>query len=217
MTLIGYWPLDEESGSTAKDYSSNSNDGTINGAEPDAGNGFLARPSMSFNRSNNDEVDTGLRTISAPFTVSCWIKPSDTDRGEFFGNRDGGGDYDTYIGHSNANAGELYFTIDQGSSMSTSGGLISSDTWQHVTAISTSSSMKIFIDGVQEASTSGGASSGDSGANHLIGNRPDDPSFAFDGEIADFRIYGHALTQQEIQYLYSVGSRGLHVSDRRSL
>ena len=71
MTLKAYWPLDESSGTTANDYSRNGNDGSINGANPNGGNGFLGRPSMSFNRNNNDEVDTGIRTVSGPLTISC--------------------------------------------------------------------------------------------------------------------------------------------------
>ena len=217
MTLIAYWPLDETSGSTVTDYSGNNNDGSINGATPNGGNGFIGRPSMSFNRSNNDEVDTGIRTVSAPLTLSCWIKPYDTNRGEFFGNRNGGGSYDTYLGHSNSNAGEVYFTIDQATNVTTASGTVSADNWHHVVAISTPNSMKLIIDGNLEASAGNGASLGDSGYNHLIGNRPDNPSFAFDGEITDFRIYSHELTDQEIQYLYSVGKRGLHVSNKRTL
>ena len=41
--------------------------------------------------------------------------------------------------------------------------------------------------------------------------------FNFEGNIQHVRIYDHALTQQEINYLYQVGSRGIHTSDKRTL
>jgi hypothetical protein len=171
---------------------------------------------MSFDRSNNDEVDTGIRTISQPFSISCWIRPSDTNRGEFFGNRDGGGSYDTYLGHSNDTAGEVYFTLDQGSGVRRAGELVNSGKWHHIVAVSSPQNMIIYLDGVERASGGSGVDADDSGAPHLIGNRPDDPSFAFDGDIAEFRIYSRKLAPQEVQYLYSVSQRGRQVSSGKS-
>jgi hypothetical protein len=216
LVLKAYWPLNENSGSTAYDHSLNENHGTINGAEAGAGASFLEGNTMSFDRSNNDEVDTGLRTISRPFSISCWIRPSDTNRGEFFGNRDSGGSYDTYLGHSNDSSGEVYFALDQGSNVSTSGGLVSASSWHHIVAVSSPDAMIIYVDGFKRASGGSGSDAGDSGAPHLIGNRPDDPSFAFDGDIAEFRIYSRKLTPQEVQYLYNVSKRGRQVSSGKS-
>ena len=82
MTLIGYWPFNESSGSTAYDYSGNSHHGTIyDGSDstvPGA-NGILGQNAYNFD-GNNDYIsigDTPILNPSSDMTVSIWIRASE--------------------------------------------------------------------------------------------------------------------------------------------
>lgn len=44
-----------------------------------------------------------------------------------------------------------------------------------------------------------------------------DDHWGFEGKIQEVRVYNHALTSQEVQYLYSVSERGLYTSDMWAL
>jgi hypothetical protein len=78
-SLVGYWPFDEGSGTIAKDYSGNGNDGTLcNGSTcgvqgPTWTTGKVGG-ALSFD-GVDDYVDTSL-IFNSPsyFTVAAWVK-----------------------------------------------------------------------------------------------------------------------------------------------
>jgi hypothetical protein len=74
MVLLSYWPLNETSGSTAKDVRGN-NDGTINGATMGA-NGILGNTAYDFD-GDNDYVS--IYHPTRPFTVACWANSDVAD------------------------------------------------------------------------------------------------------------------------------------------
>jgi Concanavalin A-like lectin/glucanases superfamily/NHL repeat len=79
-TLVGYWPLDEGSGTTTADLSGNNNTGTLIGASWTTGK---VNNALSFNGTNN-YVNVGtpspaaLQLGTSSFTVSAWFKTSNS-------------------------------------------------------------------------------------------------------------------------------------------
>jgi prepilin-type N-terminal cleavage/methylation domain-containing protein len=79
--LIGYWPMDEGSGSSTIDVSGNGNNGTWSGT-PSGSNstyyiaGKVGAYAADFNGSN-DFVSVGSSTLLSPssFTISLWVNP----------------------------------------------------------------------------------------------------------------------------------------------
>lgn len=74
-SLVGYWKLDENAGSTAEDSFAD-NDGTVTGADWSSGKYGYA---LSFD-GDNDYVDLGNDDsldfgAADPFSISAWIKP----------------------------------------------------------------------------------------------------------------------------------------------
>lgn len=78
MTLVGYWPLNEEDGDTAFDHSGNENHGDVEGEPVLNDNGILAQGCFNFAEGSGsyggvrvpgDESHNVSRAVSA----SAWI------------------------------------------------------------------------------------------------------------------------------------------------
>lgn len=77
--LVAIYPLDEDSGSTAYDYSGNALDGTINGATVGQAGGVVNTSRYSFD-GTDDYVDLGSPSalqLTDDFTIAGWVEVSD--------------------------------------------------------------------------------------------------------------------------------------------
>ncbi len=82
LTLAGYWPLDDASGTTTADLSSNGDTGTITGT-PSWTSGQV-NGALSFDGSTNYVsmgTPTALKLGSSSFTVMSWFKTTQTTMG----------------------------------------------------------------------------------------------------------------------------------------
>ncbi|WP_414838186.1 LamG domain-containing protein [Candidatus Nanosalina sp. VS9-1] len=219
MVLKAYWPLDETSGSTAYD-ARNSNNGSLNGGVTQNVSGLFGSGAYSFD-GTDDYVDAGSNSDIEPSTVSisAWIKTSGGH----------GGTYPRYAGNNwsfagyniQPSSGSVAMEIGDGSSsntLSASTG-IEDGSWHQVTATyrGTDNSWAIYVDAVQENSGTSSYSLAYGGNPFIIGANPSKSDGFANADICNIRIYDHVLTEQEVSYLYSVGQRGLHTSDIRTL
>lgn len=218
MVLKAYWPLDEASGSTAYDVRGNNN-GTLNGGVTQGANGILGETAYSFDGSD-DYVSVNFDIPIDSFSFAFWFSPPENWSA-------GTGREDFYYGSSNTSARPhitfdragngkigLFVTLDGTSydDVKTSTSNWDKDTWYLISFTWDGTEFKIFVDGKLENTIEhSGTHKNQSGFN--LASADGDKI----GKLQHFRIYNHALTQQEIQYLYQVGSRGLHTSDRRTL
>ncbi len=204
--LIGYWPMDKGSGSTAADISVNGNDGSINGAAWTTGkfgNG------LDFNGSStyvNCGTSGDLRPSEA-LTVSAWVKP------DSFGN---------YAGiaaniHDTSSTESGYILMTRNSSFGAgvcgsdgvisyfNGGAYSTGAWYHVMFTNDGSTTRLYVNGALVSSV---------GENTPIDYSPtstfeigryndDDEDYWFDGIIDEVVVWDRALDQAEITYLYN--------------
>lgn len=218
MVLKAYWPLDEESGDTAYDVRG-SNNGSIGNNPVLGAEGVLGTSSYDFS-GNSGKVDVGKGLVSASdnFTVCFWIYPTDNSvsdqrifdmRGDvkFIPNinRSGGGQLGVWI---NGNENQMQ-ALPEGQ-------------WSQIvcTYDSTNNNVSVYRNASMLAALDADIGSGSEDALMWSGNANYDGGAGdtpIEGRLSQCRLYNHALTQQEIQYLYQVGSRGLHTSDRRTL
>ena len=74
--LVGYWPLDEATGTTAPDHSGNGNAGTLtNGPAWAAGKVANALDFDGVNDHTSVSDDDSLDIISNELTISAWVFP----------------------------------------------------------------------------------------------------------------------------------------------
>lgn len=77
VDLVGYWPLHEDSGSTANDFSGNNNDGTING--PAVGvTGPLGTTGYSYDGVDDIVSVPGLFNDGESFSIAAVVKRTDS-------------------------------------------------------------------------------------------------------------------------------------------
>ena len=211
--LVGYWKLDETSGTTAADSSGYGNDGTHTNSptisETVAPTRFTNGRSLEFDGSN-DYVDGGsdsILDITDELTMSAWVNP---DAFVQFGpavwrlKTTSPFTWAQYrLGYGNsANEWGVTFNDTGGTWRDHWAGSLSTDTWTHIVGVVKSNDyVKIYADGVLIQEWTGlsyGLPSGTGPVN--IGRQQENNSY-FDGNIDDVRIYNRALSQYEISAL----------------
>lgn len=204
---VGFWKLDDNSGTSANDSSGNDNTLTL---EPSAswsagrfgpgwdGNGanFMSRP---------DDADFDFAAAN-DFAISLWFKSdSATNPGanEYLIDKETGTGYAIYI----TTGGLVTFGIDSDSIWTPADTAASSadvydGTWHHVEAVKTGTTrIDIYVDGVLVGSDTSLLATGDlSNADSLTVGDQDaiDDGDEFFGNIDDVRIYNYARTPAQI-------------------
>lgn len=208
--LVGYWKLDEPSGS-AIDSSGIGNTGTIVGAVTAPGKHGTA---IQFSGTNDRVTIPDATSINAAtdLTVSAWINPSALLSASSH-------EYNELVnkGTYNSKGYLLYFGKAGGLlnfQWSWSGGTSSvvsqnftyaANTWYHITATLNNTSGKIYINGVlNNAGAVTTPMSSSSGVQMVIGNDSAGTyGGQFPGTIDEVRVYNRALSESEVRALYS--------------
>ena len=203
---VGYWNLDEKSGTTASDISGNGNTGTWNGS----GNHFVSGKvggAGNFNGSSDYITSADATNLnSSSVTVEAWVKFTVID-----------GVYRTIAGKWQPGVKEQYLIqIDSdnkigwwtGNSSSGAGGRLASSTtpvsgrWYHIAATITGTTKSIYLNGVLDNSTtSGNALSGTSDIDFGIGSKKSGGGSYyefFNGQIDDVKVYNYARSAKQI-------------------
>ncbi len=200
--LVGYWPFDEGTGSTAYDFSGYGNTGGI--VNPTWVTGKIGG-ALYFNGLNHyvGVTDSINLNISSTITLSCWVKLASF----------AGASIQGILSKDNPGIGEGYglysFNSDIGSSVRIGStwvnlySTVSLDTWYFFAVTYDGVTLKCYINGVVVASTSISGSISLNNDPLYIGTfySPSVDNF-FNGTIDDARVYSRALTQSDITQLY---------------
>lgn len=240
MTLIGYWPLNETSGSTAYDHSGDENHGTINDGGDSTltgATGLLGQNCYVFDGSNdyvNLQSNSFLGGVR-DFTFSAWVyleslgsldNPYDGglsgDNGTIILSKVGSEDDSIALGVNKNSDIFAHFDDNSGGKTQIAGGNVSTSEWIHVVVRRNlnKSKAEIIIDNSTVASSSNPSTALNDTTNPVeiggISGRGNGPNGFFDGRIAEMRIYDHPLTDSEIHYLYQVSQRGRQVTSSKT-
>jgi len=209
---IIYLAMHEDSGTTVNDFSANSQNGTASGATPgtagpvgttawsfDGGNDYIQVPSFAG-------MDAG-----ASFSISFWLKFDSNPGTEDWTitNRDDRGN-GWFVQFRSADGGACRFGTNNGNIQTTKSSW-NTGQWYHISCVQIdSSTAKIYVDGVEEASGNNGFA-GQSGGNDLWiatrgqGSSPDTDYFP--GSVWGYRYDDAAFTATETGEIYD-GVRG---------
>ena len=223
QSLRGYWKLDDGSGTNATDASGNGNTLAMTGS-PSWVAGQIGPSSLDFSGTGQylsvADPSSGVLDIgdSTDFSITGWFN-RDTfandhtivaKRNSSATNTDTG-----YIVWIDAAADKLNFTVgDGGGTAGDQYTLASTSTftatgWHQFTAVwDDSLGMQLYIDGKLDNSTTSSTSSIGSLANAVafrIGAESDAGN-PFDGKIDDVRVYGYALSTDQVKKLYQTTS-----------
>ncbi len=213
--LVGYWPFN----GNANDESGNGNNGTVNGATLSADRNGEANKAYSFNGTDNfielsQPFLQGNQNVGS-FTVSYWINLSKIPTSDI----QIWGQSSYWRSHWNGinPSGEIYIggeNVSDYYGLTTPSGKITVGNWHNVIEIYNGATLAVYIDNMLISSTTIAFSSlnfsivvsGNSTGKKLFGCASTQSSglFAFyNGKLDDFCFWNRALSQQEINALYS--------------
>jgi len=205
--LMGYWKMDEGSGTQLRDSSGFGNNASTLGspAWTPVANGFALTLNGSTHAVVSDQVNLNATTA---LTLAAWVKPNvlatqDLISRATFGSVDGyalsllsSGKASVHF--NQASSGDIY-RLDSSTSYPVTG-----NTWMHVAATYDGSTMRLYINGVEEDWTPGPAAIAASALNVGIAGQSNG-SRRYRGDMDDVRIYSRALTPAEVAALASSG------------
>ena len=203
--LVGWWPFN----GNANDESGNSNNGIVNGATITTdrnGNPNSAYYFSSISCATYIDAQINTSSINGELTISFWVNR--TDVGcispriiKFYAPSDGAGTH-TFDWNNNSSNPSMAFVTSTTNSPFYQYNNIANGTWAFIVYTNDGINAKLYQNG-QLLSTNIS-----SGIVTLAGNanfgRMTNPAFdAFNGEIDDIGIWSRALTQCEVNQLYS--------------
>jgi len=211
--LVGYWNLDQGSGTIAYDSSGYSNHGTIyGGASWTSGK---VNGALNFDGSN-DYVNCGKSAVLDPTqeaTVEAWVnfKKLPSAAGHIMaiaGRSFVGADLDLQTETDN----RFKFYIGPGAGggcVAISNTVVQADKWYHVVGTyQANSNMKIYVNGTLERTTSISIARNHNSGTFCIGASPYWGGRFFNGTIDEVSVYSRALSAEEIWAEYTrTGSR----------
>jgi hypothetical protein len=196
--LIGWWKLDETSGTIAADSSGYGNDGTVVGGGPWV-SGYIDG-ALDFD-GDDDYVDCGYDPIfdtAGEMTIAAWVNIRSVPTA--WACVIAKGEYSWRL--SNENTEPRYhfgITIWSASNPSIPGDTpVGYDEWHHVAGTYDGANINVYLDGSLDGTIETTSPIGVNTANVLIGENPEAAGRNWDGLIDDVRIYNRALSAAEI-------------------
>jgi hypothetical protein len=194
--LMGWWKLDEGSGTTAYDSSGNGRDGTLNG-DPQWVDGWLGG-ALDFD--GDDHVDTGYTDDLENWTIAAWVKSPAAPSGDapsgpvhkennyqFNWNHSDA----TYRGAAALNVGGTWYAAKYEP--------LEADTWYHIAATFDGENLIAYRDGVMITDNSAPSGTPNADTNTLKIGRHASAAQFYTGIVDDARVYNEALTEADIQ------------------
>lgn len=214
--------MDENTGTTAYDTSTNSNNGTLGSGSSapvwSLGHGGKGA-SLLFDGVNDSVITTDnslLNIGTSDFTLSAWVKGNTMANGDvIFGKTDGGGCSASYGFHFSV-FDSLYPTLHfctSGASHAKIQGTqtLSNNQWYHINIVvdrDSSTNTKVYVNGIPVTTTVANLASHtgsiSNSVNLAIGSESDG-GFNWDGQIDQVKIYAYARTPAQVAWEYNHG------------
>jgi hypothetical protein len=213
--LVGWWcPSIDATGGILLDRSGRNNHGTLTNMDPASDWVASGKGALDFD-GVDDFVNTGNWSNSLTrISVSAWVRPTSGTRQDFV-SKWGSINYQ-YVLLQGVTASRFQFYISTTSSNAIGSGdsttVISAGVWYHVVGTYDGSTVRLFINGLLENSTSHSGNLSASTQNNLIGKSGD---ALFAGQLDDIRIYNRALTAGEVSQLWQIGRGNMPLRRRR--
>ncbi len=199
--LVGYWTLDDGSGTTTADSSGSGNTGTIIGAPTwvTGSNAKIGSGALQLNGSDQYiSIQNGSSiSFASGITISEWVYPTKTllytRQGIFESVNSGTVNLLADIQYNDSSGG----TFDM---FGLSGSLGPENAWYHVLATADSTGHRLYVNGSLVASDTVAFSAPTAGP-WIVGRY--DYGAYFGGTIDDVRVYNRGLSVGEVQTIYA--------------
>jgi hypothetical protein len=207
--LVGWWKLDENTGTIAYDSSNGGNNGTLIGNPVWQPSGGAIGGALELNGKDDFvKIDNeSAFDITGQITISAWVNITDVPQ-EWTGIVTKGDSAWRLSSSFAENVFHLGISYDDYLNGQTT---VDSGKWHNVVCVYDGHNMSIYVDGILDVSR---LRTGPIGANDYpvcIGENIELTKHRFHGLIDDVRIYNYALSEDEVGGLYNVEN----LSDRQ--
>lgn len=207
--LEGYWPLHEDSGSTAYDQVG-TNDGSVSGATVGV-SGLLGTTAYSFTTDDYFALGNVYDYVSntADVAITVWFKVDSYGGNQVvISNNESGAGFQQILRVESD--GNLYHYFNDGSSTTVSVAGPATGTWALASAYYDHSAGEIgvSVNAGTRATTTVGSPTRNSADNWDVGRQSATASEYWEGDLADVRVYNAVPTTAEEQTLYDVVATG---------
>jgi hypothetical protein len=203
-----WWNLDEGQGSIINDYGGNSYSGILTNMDPAtdwlSGSNCRMNNCLNFDGSD-DRVVIQNSTDNAIFntnslSLSIWIKTTTSQDGLFFNKHNGGSENGWFL----AVTGNV-IRYQAGGVPGFSTKVVTDGNWHHIVAVMSSTTMRLYIDGVYEGQTDRSFINNSSSV--VIGQLSSGLSgYAFNGSLDEAKIFNYELNEEDIKRDYNNGA-----------
>jgi hypothetical protein len=200
---IGYWRLDETSGTSAADSSGNNRTGTTSG-----GTTWVAgkvNNGLSFNGTNAYlSIPDGFDPTA--FSVALWVKPAVTSAQSILVRTDASGSTASWSHQLSINSSGKFeaYMWDGAAKTVTGTTTVSANTWYHIALTAANNGqMKLYVNGQAEGTAASISSMWTGGDRYWIGSNSGGGKGWFNGSADDAKLYDYALTSTDISNLYN--------------
>jgi hypothetical protein len=213
--LLGHWKLIETSGTTATDSSSTANNGTYTNTPSLAGSTEVTNigaKTAVFSAASDEYVllpNESFYDITGTFTLSAWIRvTSFTEDWQAILAKGDGAWRLTRNGANNT----LHFAWGSPAAPKFVNSTTSVNTgnWYHVAGVYNGSTVKIYINGVEEGSVAASGAVTTNNYSVRIGHNAEFANRHWNGAIFDARVYNRALSPTDVTALYQLKSLIAH-------
>lgn len=211
---LGYWRLEETSGTTASDLGSLAHNGTLNGGITLAQTGAIGNDpntGMTFDGSTGYfALPSGLSLNgSSAFTIECWCLPNATfaTSGRLVASDDVNVNHKGFALTAQPNCNGINFEVGNGTTdfLANTATVLSSTAYSHVVGVWDGTNIFIYLNGTSAASAAAAITLANAGFSLNIGRSPTNANY-FPGAIDEVAIYNYALSATQISNHYSAGT-----------
>lgn len=206
--LVGYWRMDDASGSPADSSGNASTLTNVNTVADGTGKFGIGADLESGNSEYYFVADNAFHSVTGSLTLSAWIRPESVGAGTYHIHAKWDGSNESYRFYQSAD--ELVLEIESGNYVTTNTTNLVALNWYHVAGVynNLTQTAKIYVNGIEQSTTATGtipSSIGDDTSPFQIGaeDRNNTPKNFYDGIIDEARIYNRALFSSEVQQLYN--------------
>jgi prepilin-type N-terminal cleavage/methylation domain-containing protein len=202
--IVGWWNFADCA--TAADFSGNGNTGSLVGAPTFSSSDTPTNTGCSIVLDGSSQYvsipSSPALTLTGPFTISAWIKPSSGPAGYdvIVGEEDGSNGY--YLSWHNS---AILLGANRGNPEFSSSPITDFTKWHFVVGTFDGSTYKIYIDGKLNTSLSS-AVAPRSSSDTIVGIGHDSVADYFPGKLDDVRIYASAITAYDTESMYALGA-----------
>lgn len=210
MPLVAHWPLHEGIGD-ANDIE-NSYNGTVGSGVTQGAEGLLGSTGYDF-EGTSDKVVTGNISEyqgASELSYAVWVNLTQTewqDSTNYVFTAHNNDATDQIVLQKGGSSDEAYFNVESGGTRTNTSATVSPDYGDYNLAVGAFSAPDgyLYFNGEQVATSSGPSQVPNLSADFTIGDWSPTSGFtgsSLPGSVAEVRVYDHALTAGEVQYLY---------------